>query len=310
MRPPVVPTEAALRGFDRQNIAIVTALVAAFIALLFVGSLVDVRALPWVIALFAPLSLLADNVLHLTLHGTFHRNTRVNDAVGLVVATLLLPMSFTLKREGHVQHHRLNRTDRECYDLIVDERTSGAKRASWFAVLFGFYACVPPLVTLAFAVAPRLAARTIGRTSLLGPVFERGIEACRVVRRTRVEALLIAATWGALLFVSPLVPTRVAVLLVAYAFVWSTAQYVGHAFASRDVVDGAHDLAAGPVLSRLLLNGQLERTHHRFPRARWQLLPALRRDEEPIGPSWLAHYVTLWGGPRRSQEPEPEPLHD
>lgn len=310
MRDHVVPTESALRAFDRQNLAIATGLVLAFIALLVVGSHVATPLVVAVACLLSPLSLLADNVLHLALHGTLHRDARVNDLVGRVVSTLLLPMSFSLKREGHVQHHRLNRTERECFDLILDEGSRTSKRLSWFSVLFGLYSLVPPSVTFAFAIAPTLAARTIGRTPLLGPVFERGIEARQMVRRVRAEAALICAMWGALLWLLPVDGARVAVLLGAYAFTWSSVQYVGHAFASRHVVDGAHDLAAGTLLSRLLLNGQLERTHHRHPRARWQLLPALRAAHEPLGASWLAHYAALWGGPRPSDEPEPEPLHE
>jgi fatty acid desaturase len=121
--------------------------------------------------------------------------------------------------------------------------------------------------------------------------------------------LLIAAFFAGLFWLLELRWQNTLVLYACFAFNWSTRQYIGHAFSSRDVVEGAWNLRHSRVMSWLLLHGEWDLNHHRRPDVSWYYLPRLSPASEPR-PSYVRQYWRMWLGPRPAVEPAPESLRD
>ena len=62
----------------------------------------------------------AYSTIHEAEHNLFHTNSRLNDAVGVILA-LFFPAPFHLIRQGHLGHHLRNRSDDEAFDVYFEE---------------------------------------------------------------------------------------------------------------------------------------------------------------------------------------------
>jgi len=78
------------------------------------------------------------SVIHEAEHGILHPNRRINDAVGIIMA-LLFPAPFHLIRQGHLGHHRRNRSDDEAFDLYLDGDRPWLKWLILYGILNGVY---------------------------------------------------------------------------------------------------------------------------------------------------------------------------
>ena len=96
-----------------------------------------------------------------------------------------------------------------------------------------------------------------------------------------------------------------AVMYVMAGFNWSTRQYIAHAFSERSILDGAFNLRHNWLMSRVLLNGEWDLNHHRYPDVPWTSLPNVPCDDRPR-PSYFFHYLRMWRGPVEVSEPEPD----
>jgi fatty acid desaturase len=101
-------------------------------------------------------------------------------------------------------------------------------------------------------------------------------------------------------------PLRLLLFYVPAGVVWSTVQYLEHAFAPRDIDRGAFNLAAPAWLSWLNLHRELDLSHHLHPGEPWVCLPRLSPPGEPRR-SYFRHYLSQWKGPRLTLEAGPSP---
>lgn len=239
-------------------------------------------------------------------HGKLHPIPAWNRRLGVIVGTVF-GMSFSMFALTHGSHHRKNRTDQEMFDLYYPHQRRWRRAVLWYGMLLGVWFWVIPPFNLLVLLAPRAAARLARRMRIADVVFASGPA---TLRRIRVELAL----WLALLATAAAVggAGRVLAFYLPATWLWSTVQYLEHAYAPRDVVAGAFNLRAPAWLSWLNLHRELDLEHHLRPDAPWIHLPALARSR-PDGaphPRYFRHYLAQWRGPRLTLAPGPAPLSD
>ncbi len=252
---------------------------------------------------FSFLMLLVYSLIHQAQHGVLHPRPRVNALVGTLLS-FLFPASFTMIRTTHQGHHLRNRTDYEMFDLYYASDWKPLKFAQFYSILIGLFWPIVPLGALVAAISPRI--------FRLGP-FRRALSTSYMlgdVRPEQARAIRLEVIGNVVFFVVLFVTlhlrwSSLAWMYAAFAINWSTRQYVSHAFTTRDVTEGALNLRTNRLMSWLLLHGEWDLNHHRYPTVPWQHLPRLSPKGERRG-SYLRHYLAQWGGPRPCLEPAPE----
>jgi len=89
-----------------------------------------------------------------------------------------------------------------------------------------------------------------------------------------------------------------------HGFIWSSQNYVNHAFSPRDIINGAHNLKVPVWLNLIYLNFNLHLAHHQNPKIPWIHLPAFIKAEN-YRISFFRNYLRLWKGPIITHEPDP-----
>ncbi len=290
---------------NRLNVALSLTGFGVAVALLWVGSL---RASGWWAfgwgVLFSYWMLHVYALIHQAQHDCLHTDARVNYGLGVLVSTLF-PAPFTMIRTTHQGHHLRNRTDHEMFDLYYPTDNRFMKVAQFYCILLGLFWPIIPIGGLLAAVAPwvfRTKPFRQGRGTgyLLGDI--RPVD----TRAIRWEMLLIGLFFVGLVALG----ARWQNLLIMYgcfAFNWSTRQYVSHSFTPRHILDGALNLRTNCVMSWLLLFGEWDLNHHRYPMVPWVHLPRIAAPDEPRVP-YAPQYWRQWRGPRLCEEPAPETM--
>lgn len=245
----------------------------------------------------APLVALHHGLWSLT-HEAIHRNlfrARAANELGGALVGVAFGSSFTLLRQAHMTHHKHSRTSIERAEVAPDEARARSPfvRAAYLARLLGglyLSELVGPVVSL----LPVALVRGVGR-AMLAPggyaaiAFERMLAKPSTVWRIRLEAAL-AAAWVALQ--GSLYGARwpfLAGLVLARAAQISLSDYAYHYATPVDDPRAARNLALPAWASALMLHFNLHGAHHRYPRARWQELPAIFRSK------YGAHDATFAG---------------
>ncbi len=294
-------------GRDILNTALVAVVAVTQAALLWTASRVSGWTLAAVAIAFAFIFLTNYALMHEASHGSLHRRRRVNDLLGTITG-VFFPTSATMMRVTHVVHHRCNRTDHEMFDCYYPGDRVWLKRAQWYSILTGlFYVIIPIGAFVVAFLRPLLMTAPFKRARSSSRLFDDFSP--RELWRVRLECLLLVAIYVPLLMYGVLAPGPTLLLFVAGGVNWSTRQYVTHAWSIRHVVDGAHNLRAGPLMRALLLNGNWDLVHHQYPLAAWTELPRLAvASAPPIG--FWRQYLSQWRGPVPAAGPGPAVLAD
>ncbi|MCB1317716.1 MAG: fatty acid desaturase, partial [Leptospiraceae bacterium] len=246
------------------------------------------------------------SLMHEACHRLAHRNALVNYVIGLLLGMLFF-IPFTFFEHVHNEHHRLNRTDHEMFDLYYPGE-SRWKKALWlYIILIGFYWLSLPVLTIVFAFWPGLARWTVFRrsTSLQPKVDSLFTEKMRYIR---AESALILLFHFMLLYALQVPWQAYVIYHLALAVSWSSQNYVNHAFAPRDILRGAHNHKLGFLTGYLYLNYNCHRVHHTQPALSWKYLSHFVDESEPGRISYYAAWLRIWGGPRETHQGPPRPL--
>jgi fatty acid desaturase len=291
---------------NRLNVALVLAVFAAAVGLLWLGSWVERwYAVAAVGVVFSYVLLTNYALLHEATHNNLHARPRWNYGLGLLTG-LLFPVPFSLVHTTHQGHHLRNRTDYEMFDLYYPTDNRLLKYGQWYAILCGLFWPIIPLGALLFAVCPALLRTRVWRQARSSSYFVGDVRGAEV-RAIRGELLLVLAFHAGLFWLLGLRGFNTLVLYACFAVNWSTRQYVGHAFTRRDVIEGAWNLRHNGLMTWVLLHGEWDLNHHRRPDVSWYYLPRLSPPGEPR-PGYVRQYWRLWLGPRPATEPAPEGL--
>lgn len=276
-------------GLNRALVVVVT---LALWGLLAVAS--RVGASPWLLPIAAAFALLFQTnfaLLHEATHGVLAPSARENRVLGFVCG-VVFPLSITLLTVTHHSHHEKNRGPEERFDAVDDASELPRRRLVWTVGLLGLWYLSIPLWCLSLLVAPG-AVRWFSERSRIGDrVFKNPL----IVRRVRLELVAVIACQVLCGWALGLAPVGVLACYGAAAFWWSSIQYLQHAFAPLDRIEGAFNLRAPRWYSWLVLHYQLHLNHHRQPQVSWFHLPTLSsRDDDT--PGYAAQWWRLWRGP-------------
>ena len=134
--------------------------------------------------------------------------------------------------------------------------------------------------------------------------FLEGSDDAAKVRVMQREAWAVIVAQGFLLWILNVPILAWLAVFAIHALVWSSQNYVNHAFSERDIVNGAHNLEMPVLLTPLYLHFNLHLAHHQHPQIPWIHLPNYVPAGNPrMG--FFFNYVLLWSGPRFTADPDP-----
>lgn len=222
---------------------------------------------------------------HLSVHGTFFRSRRLNDAVGIVCAALF-GVNFVAYRYFHFAHHRATCTEADPEGRLYS--LSWPTRWIWL---------------LAPIELPWVAWH-IGRNAW--PMVPAG------KRSQRRVALLWMVAFGLLVVAGLLLaPTAIArayliplALFSWFDFALTQAEHYGAAVTpasyARDPQTVSHDIVLPLGLGWLTLHRSLHAVHHGNPALRWFEAPRVLKRDRAAAPVSYSAFARRWftSGPR------------
>lgn len=239
------------------------------------------------------------SLLHEAVHGAAHRRRWLNEAIG-VLAGWWFPTSLAAQRHFHLGHHRRNRSEVECWDLLLPGDQPWMKRLQLWTILSGWYWTTAPAFGVLHLLVPGLPKRVeqraaqdvaLGRTS--AGAMLTGLSGHTRIRCETVGWIL---WWVALIWLLDLHLLPTVACVAAFAWWWSSLQYTDHAFSPRHPIDGAWDLRVTPIIRWCFLNYHLHGAHHRHPDVPWLYLHRYVDHDRPRPTFWWI-YLRLWLGP-------------
>ena len=283
------------------NFGLVLFVFVTSLALLYLGSQLST----WYAALavgivFSYLQLTNYALLHEATHYNLNENLLRNYWLG-VWTGVLFPVPFTLIRLTHQGHHLRNRTDTEMFDLYYPEDNRLYKYWIWYGTISGGFWPLVPIGAILIGLLPR----PLYEQLFTAPPWRNpALDALTLGQRwqIRFELLLIVAVWIGMFWLLDLRWLPVVLCYACFSFNWSTRQYVAHAFSKRDIIDGAWNLRHNRAMSKILLHGNWDLNHHRYPEVPWYYLPRL---PSPETVSYARQYWKQWLGPRLTTESPP-----
>jgi fatty acid desaturase len=274
------------------NRALVVVVSAALWGLLVLASRLEPSL--WQIVVAAAFAVLFQTnfaLLHEATHGVLSTSRRENHVLGFLCG-VIFPLSITLLTVAHQSHHDKNRGPEERFDVVDTQASLPKRRLVWTLGLLGAWYLSIPVWCAGLLVAPD-AVRAFSERSRVG---DRIFAQPHLVRRARLELVAVVAVHLAAFWGLDLTLRGALVCYGAAAFWWSSIQYLQHAFAPLERVEGAFNLRAPRWYSWLVLHYQLHLTHHRQPWVSWVHLPRLSARVDD-GPDYAAQWWRLWSGP-------------
>lgn len=266
----------------------------------------------WIMLLYAIIFSFVNNtnfsLLHEAVHDVLHQNSKVNYALGVLLAAYF-PTGFTFQRYCHLGHHQRNRSYAEQFDYYRPTDNRVLRYLQWYGILTGLYWCLAPITTLAYLIAPDFMTRIINQSDQSPLATSTGSDAMLKSIGKAPSLQVRGEIFFTLLFQLSLFyclgVTWQAWLLCysAFAINWSSLQYADHAWSELDTVNGAWNLRVNPVVRALFLNYHHHHAHHQHPRVSWLHLHSLIDPSKPR-PSFLPLYLMMWKGPRPIAEHE------
>jgi fatty acid desaturase len=254
------------------------------------------------------------SIIHEAEHGMLHPNRKLNDLLGMVMA-LFFPAPFHLIRQGHLGHHRRNRSDDEAFDHYFEGDRPWLKWLILYGILTGFYWMIVVLSNVAVLIFPFLFKRRFFEFDRPSAAFMDALNP-RYFWLIQLEALAAIAFHSGVVWCFDIPLTRYALVYFGFGFSWSAMQYVHHFGTERDVLNGARNLRFIDWIDALWLHHNWHLVHHQRPNIPWLYLPRLSEPYCSSRESLVWHYVCMWKGPRyttlRIDEPEsaPSSMHE
>jgi len=251
------------------------------------------------IVFFSLLNLTIFSLLHEATHGVLFPNPNLNYILGLLAA-LFFPTSFTLQKVSHLGHHERNRTRVERFDMYEPGENRTLKFLQWYGILTGMYYFLSPLMCIVLLIFPKILSWKI----LRGTVISRQTSAeammaplhGAVLTNIRMETLFTISIWVIIFSIFDLKFHIVFYCFLLFGLLWSSIQYLTHAFSPLDIRNGAWNLRFPVIFQMILLNYNLHLAHHRNPSLVWYHLGKVI-DPQECRPSILQIYARMWKGP-------------
>jgi len=289
----------------RMNCLLVTLVTLLGLGLLWAASSLDNWY--WTIGMgigFSYLMLTNYALMHEAIHLNLQEDLRRNYLLG-AISSFMFPVSFTMVQVTHLGHHYRNRTDAEIFDQYYPGPFKRlVKFVQWYGTLLGFFYLLVVLTSFLIVLVPGLTRNRL----FIGKGIGNGNLADvtkKDLRKIRLEMVLLVCGWATIFYLLQLNWLIVAVMFAMAGINWSTRQYIGHAYSVREIIDGAWNLRHNSVMSRILLHGEWDLAHHKYPDVPWSHLPDMPVDDRER-PGYVTHYLRMWTGPVPVIESEPD----
>lgn len=290
----------------RRNLCITATLVTLFVAIMLTAARADAA---WQVALLAAAFAIVGNsiyaIIHEAEHGMLHPNRRINDTLGTGLA-VLFPAPYHLIRQGHLGHHRRNRSDDEAFDCYFEGDRPWFKRLILYGIITGFYWVLVACSNILVLVLPFLFTKRYFEFDRPSAAFMEALDP-RLFRLIQLEGATAIVFHGTFVWWLGISPWVYAAVYFGFGFSWSAMQYVHHYGTERHVIDGARNLRCIRWIDTIWLNHNWHLVHHQRPYVPWIYLPSLGADAAVPRESLVWHYLQMWQGPRFTATRLPAP---
>lgn len=293
---------------ERLNLLLVVSVQIAVFGLLWLGSRLD---LVWSIPIgivFSFILLTNYALMHESVHHILHRSPKVNYILG-VLSHSLYPKSYTMFEIAHIMHHRGNRTDHELFDYYYPNDNKLIKNIRWYGILSGLYYPLVPLANLIMAIIPWFFHTKPFKESPYSSILFTEFKG-KVITKLRLEVLFAVTLWVIMWNLLSLHWQSVLILYACFGFNWATRQYVTHAWTPRDVMEGAANLMVSKLHGWMLLNGQWDHSHHKFPYLPWTELSNPKYQTQKPTTTYFRQWLSLWKGMRPNVGKAPKVINN
>ncbi|MDQ2720608.1 MAG: fatty acid desaturase [Bacteroidota bacterium] len=244
------------------------------------------------------------SLIHEAEHSIVNSNGFVNNIIGRWLSTLFIA-PFTFFKHCHLKHHKKNRTDEEMWDLYYEHQAKLKRYGTLYGMMIGLGYFSMWLAVLLYAIAPRLIYTRFFLSHKEVGGFLKGSDRKDKIAKSRWESLFVIIFQVSLFFILDLKWTSWLILFAMHGFLWSSQNYVNHAFSPRDIINGAHNLKIPFWLKLIYLNFNLHLAHHQNPKIPWIHLSAFIKGGKGRM-SFFRNYLRLWKGPKLTHEAEPK----
>lgn len=278
------------------NLCISLAQIGISIGLLIYSSHTQ-SALGFIVAviLFAFIMQTGFSLLHEAEHNKLHTSTWLNDGLGFLFAAMF-PGSYQLLKVAHLNHHKVNRSDAELVDYYRPGEAPAQKKVMYYFLITGGVWISAPLLTLALALTPKtVLQRHFDNSKGAAAVYSSFIQKAGATR-VRLETLATILFWVALWQVAGLSFWAVAVCYLAFAFSWSSQQYIYHVRTPRHLIQGAYDLRLWAPIEWLYLKFNYHLAHHQAVNVPWLYMNQVAQTAPDR--CYLKAYRDLWAPPQ------------
>jgi fatty acid desaturase len=279
------------RAYGRMNLAVGTAQIVAWAGLL--GAMHAPIGWPWRLLALITFCFMMQGVfslMHECFHGHGHPDPRVNRLLGLALSTIF-GTAYTLYRVNHEGHHERNRSRAEVAEYIYPGENAARKTCIYYFAILGGIWLGSFVAWLVLPFVPYRHAHKLNRPaqSMNGYSLSFAHFTASDWNQLRVELGAGLLAWSAAIY---WFGWQWPVLLVAYAafaFSYSSLQWVYHMRTPIDRIEGAYDLRAPRLVRWLFLNFNYNLTHHREPHQPWQAMHQRvdQRETQPLWYRWL-----------------------
>lgn len=244
------------------------------------------------------------SLIHEAEHGNLYPNRWWNTFFGRWLCCLFIA-PFTFFRHCHLKHHKKNRTDEEIWDLYYEHQNKWLRYGNLYLMMIGFGYLALWLSVFVFALFPGFVHHPILRSHPETNSFLEGCDDKHKLSPSRKESIIVILFQVLVLWMMNWNFGSWAILLMVHGFIWSSQNYVNHAFSPRDVINGAHNLKVPLWLKCIYLNFNIHLAHHQNPQIPWVHLPKFIRSGKGRF-SFFRNYLRLWKGPRLTTELSPK----
>lgn len=233
------------------------------------------------------------SLMHDCIHGLGHHRRRLNYAMGWWTG-VLFGTPYTLYQINHHGHHVRNRTAPEIAEFILPGESRVRKTLVYYFAILGGIWFGSFLGLLLFPFVPYSFVRFLNKpgTSMNGYSLSFTNFDLRRWTRLRIECLSTLLIYGLIIWARDWNLANLAVAYVAFAFTWSSLQWVYHLRTPLDPVEGAYNLRSLAPIRWLFLNFNYNLTHHRHPELHWQELHQ-RTNLSETQPSWYRYLLVF-----------------
>jgi fatty acid desaturase len=235
------------------------------------------------------------SLMHECFHNHGHRNKNINGFMGWLLSTIF-GTSFTLFHRNHEGHHVRNRTRPEVVDYIYPDESKFKKVVLYYVGILGGIWLMSFLGSLLLLFVPYRATRFLARSEK-DNTYSSAFNDFSPKDWTllKLEVILSIATWALLIWAFSWKASVLIPLYVAFAFSWSSLQWIYHVRTPLHPVEGAYNLRLPNWIRLLFLNFNYNLSHHRDPRKPWQRLFSESSQTE-TQPLWY-RYICIFRPP-------------